>query len=63
MNSKSFWQSRTMWVNMLTIGAGMLGYLAGHDLIQDHASMIALLVAIQGGVNVALRFVTVKPIG
>ena len=60
---KKWYQSKTLWVNILTLLAGGLGYFAGHDLIQDHASVMALLVAIQGGVNVALRFVTVKPIG
>ena len=60
---KKWYQSKTLWVNILTLSAGMLGYFAGHNLIQDHASVMALLVAIQGGVNVALRFVTVKPIG
>lgn len=60
---KRWFQSKTVWVNGLTVLAGTIGYLAGHDLIQDNASFLALLVAVQGGVNVILRFVTVKPIG
>ena len=60
---KKWYQSKMLWVNILTLIAGGLGYFAGHDLIQDHASVMALLVAVQGGVNVALRFVTIKPIG
>lgn len=60
---KKWYESKTVWVNVLTLVAGMVGYLAGHDLIADHASAVAVLVAIQGGVNVALRFVTAKPIG
>lgn len=60
---KKWYQSKTLWVNVLTLVAGTVGYIAGHDLIADHSSVVALLVAIQGGVNVALRFVTVKPIG
>ena len=56
------WKSRTIWVNGLVLCAGILGYLVGDDLIKDNESLLALLIAIQGGVNVILRFVTVKSI-
>jgi len=59
---KSMWKSRTLWVNALMLCAGVIGYLVGDDLIKDNESLLALLIAIQGGVNVILRFVTVKPI-
>jgi 3-oxoacyl-ACP reductase-like protein len=56
------WKSKTIWVNALTLCAGVVGYLVGDDLIKDNESLLALLIAVQGGVNVILRFVTTKPI-
>ena len=60
--SKKWWQSRTMWVNLLTLSAGVVGYVAGQDWIKDQASLVAVLVAVQGGLNVLLRLVTFKAI-
>lgn len=60
---KKWFQSKTFWVNALTVIAGTIGYIAGHELIADNASFVALLVAVQGAVNVVLRFVTWQPIG
>lgn len=57
-STKSFYLSKTVWVNALTLVVGVAGYLAGHQLIADHASAVAALVAFQGAVNVALRFLT-----
>lgn len=59
---KSMWKSRTLWINGLVLCAGIVGYLVGDDLIKDNESLLALLIAVQGGVNVILRFVTTKPI-
>lgn len=63
METKSWWQSRMFWVNATTLLAGVVGYIAGHDVIKDNVSAVSLLVAVQGAVNVALRFLTIKPIG
>lgn len=62
METKTVFQSRTMWINMATLVVGVLGYLVGQDLIADNASLMAILVAVQGVVNIGLRFVTTKPI-
>jgi 3-oxoacyl-ACP reductase-like protein len=59
---KSLWKSKTFWVNLVTVAAGVIGYLAGHDVIADNASLVALLVAVQGGVNVVLRLLTWQPV-
>ena len=59
---KSMWKSRTLWINGLVLCAGIVGYLVGDDLIKDNESLLALLIAVQGGVNVILRFVTTTPI-
>jgi hypothetical protein len=59
---KKWFQSKTVLVNGLMLCAGIVGYLVGDDIIKDNESLLALLVAIQGGVNVILRFVTTTPI-
>lgn len=60
--TKSKWRSKTFWVNVATAAVGMITYLVGQDLIADNASLVAMLIAIQGAVNVGLRFVTTQPI-
>lgn len=59
---KKWWKSKTVWVNLVTVMAGVVGYVAGHDVIQDNASLVAMMVVMQGGLNVVLRFVTGTPI-
>jgi len=61
--TKKFWKSKVLWVNGLTLIAGVVGYIAGHDLIANHTAIVAGLVALQGLVNTALRFVTYTKIG
>jgi hypothetical protein len=56
-------QSRTIWINAATLIVGVIGYLVGQDLIADNASLVAMLVAVQGTVNIALRLMTNKAIG
>jgi hypothetical protein len=55
---KKWFASKTIWVNLATLAVGVLGYLAGHELIVDNASLVSALVAVQGAVNVVLRFLT-----
>ncbi len=55
---KSFWASKTFWVNMLTLCVGIVGYVAGSEVIADYPAILAVMIAVQGAVNVALRFVT-----
>jgi hypothetical protein len=59
---KKWWKSKTVWVNLVTVMAGVVGYVAGHNVIQDNASLVAMMVVMQGGLNVVLRFVTGTPI-
>jgi len=59
---KDWFASKTFWVNMLVLGAGVVGYVAGHDIIAEYPAIMAAMVAVQGAVNVALRFVTWQPI-
>lgn len=62
MQSKSLFRSKTFWVNALTLVAGVTGYVAGHEVLQDYTSVLPLLVAVQGGVNIVLRLLTTQPI-
>lgn len=58
MPTKSPLKSKTIWVNMLIIGAGVLSYVAGHELVVDNATVVSMLTIAVGVVNVALRFLT-----
>ena len=62
MEKKSMWTSKMVWVNVLTLCAGVVGFIAGHDVIVEYPAIMAVMVAVQGAVNVALRFVTWQPI-
>ena len=59
---KKWWKSKTVWVNVVAVLAGVMGYIAGQELIQDNTQLIAGLVAMQGGLNVILRFISGTPI-
>lgn len=60
--TKSKWRSKTFWINSATMVVGVITYLVGQDLVADNASLVAMLIAVQGAVNVGLRFVTSQPI-
>jgi hypothetical protein len=61
--NKSPLASKTIWFNLLTVVAGMAAYLAGSEVIvANWAVAIPILAAVQGAVNIALRFMTTKPI-
>lgn len=55
-------KSKTIVVNSLLVLGGVLGYLAGHEVIVAHPDWVAALVAISGVVNVILRFLTTLPV-
>jgi hypothetical protein len=61
-NAKPAIASKTMWINTATLVVGVLGYLMGQELIQDNATLVSILVAVQGAINIGLRFVTTKAI-
>ena len=55
--------SKTVWFNILTVAAGAIAYFAGSEVIAENwGAAVPILVAIQGAVNIALRFATTKPI-
>lgn len=61
--AKPWFKSKMIWVNGITLMAGVVGYVAGHTLIADNAALIAGLIAFQGLLNTVLRFVTWEKIG
>ena len=61
--NKKWYKSKTVWVNAVAVLVGTVGYLVGNNVIQDYPSVVATLVALQGGLNVLLRFITWKSLG
>jgi hypothetical protein len=59
---KSLFASKTMWFNALSLGAALLAVLVDHELVTQNPATLSLLLMIQSGVNMVLRFVTTKPI-
>jgi hypothetical protein len=59
---KKLMKSKTIIVNSLTVAVGVIGYLAGHDVIAQNPEWVAGLVAVSGVVNVVLRLVTAVPV-
>lgn len=58
MTKKAWWKSKTVWLNVLTIGAGVFSGQFGDLGIPPD---VALLV--NAGLNLALRITTKEPIG
>lgn len=56
MDAKSWYTSKTLWVNLGALVAGLGGYLAGEGTA-------ALVSAGLGLVNILLRTVTTQPLG
>jgi hypothetical protein len=51
-----------MWLNLIVLAAGITGYVAGHDVIADYPQVVAILAAVQGGLNIVLRLFTSQPV-
>lgn len=61
---KPFWQSKTMWINGLTVVAMILAFVVDTQMAGGLPFELdsAWLVLILGIVNILLRFVTNQPI-
>lgn len=60
---KTWFTSKTLIVNALTLAASLLTVAAGSDLVAQYPRAAATIAALISGVNIALRFVTIMPIG
>lgn len=61
---KPFWQSKTIWINALTILGAFLLFLMGSSEAGQLPFPLDLrwVVFIQGVINLALRFLTTAPV-
>lgn len=59
---KSPLKSKTVWLNLLVLTVGVLGYLSGSDVVAQYPQVVTILGAVTGGLNIVLRFFTSKPI-
>lgn len=59
---KSIFASKLVWVNALSLAAGIVGLVAASDLIAENPSLVAGFVAAQSAINVVLRLFTTQPI-
>ena len=60
---KGWYRSKTVWVNLLTLGADVLVYFYGPDYGLGGDDIQALSVGAVALANLGLRFVTKTPIG
>lgn len=60
--AKSVLKSKTVWLNILILAAGIVGFVAGHEVIADYPQVVAILAAVQGGLNIILRLFTTQPV-
>ena len=62
-STKKWWLSKTIIVNIVSAGIAVVSAAAGTDLIAQHPQAAAIAAATLAGLNIALRFITVLPIG
>jgi hypothetical protein len=59
MTPKPWWESKTLWINALTLLVMVLGTVAQWPELADYAPQIAGAVAV---INMLLRFITNRPV-
>jgi hypothetical protein len=55
-------KSKTLILGWVTVAAGALGFVAGHDFIQQYPNLVAVLVSVIGGLNIVVRAFTFLPL-
>ena len=63
VDSKSWYKSKTIWVNAITAGIATLTALQGQAIIAEYPKAAAALVAGIAALNVGLRIITFLPLG
>lgn len=59
---KSIFASKTFWVNLVVLVAGVTATVSGSDFIKDYPQAVAIFASVQGALNIVLRLVTNKAI-
>jgi len=62
MTPKPLIKSKTFWINLVTIIAGLVTTVGGSDMIQSNPEYAGVGAALIGFVNIALRLVTKEPV-
>lgn len=60
---KPWVESRTLWVNLLSLVAAVLMAVVHHEWVAAHPQIAAGLASAQAIVNLVLRVVTSQPLG
>ena len=60
--AKAWWQSKTIWVNAITLLIGVVSFLAGQEFIADHPQIATWFAMVLGLLNIVLRFLTNQPV-
>lgn len=55
-------KSKTVIVNVMLVAVSALAAVQGHEVMAEYPEVVAVVGAIIGAVNVALRFLTTKPV-
>lgn len=56
--SKPFWQSKTFWVNFLTLLVSVLTLIVGNEWVKENPAIVSIVGVVITGLNVVLRFLT-----
>lgn len=55
---KAWYLSKTLWVNFLTVGTGVLAYLMNDQIITQYPNLVLAIGAVLGLANMVLRLLT-----
>lgn len=62
MTPKPILKSKTFWINLVTIIAGLITTVGGSDMIQANPEYAGIAATILGVVNIFMRFMTKAPV-
>ena len=60
--AKSWWESKTVWVNAITLATALMATALDHTWVADNPTLAQVVMYLVTGLNIALRFITAAPI-